>query len=87
VTGCQVGPVPADSMFMSGRAYPFALGGPLDSCRVSDFHVVFRPACDAVRELDQLRELIADPGAILVGTDLVVRTSTLGGRDPGGLKV
>jgi hypothetical protein len=58
---------------------------PLDPFRVSNFHVRFRPACDALRELEELRDLVADPCAILIGSALVVRTKTIAGIDPGGL--
>jgi hypothetical protein len=60
--------------------------GPLNSIRVPGFHSSFGPACDALREIRELIQLVDDPCALLVGAALVVRMPTVGGIDPGGVE-
>jgi hypothetical protein len=80
---CQLAAPPRDWVLMS--PLPHSLAGPLDPFRVRDFAPCCPPARDALQELDELRDLVDDPCAILVGSTLVVRTITLSGADPGGI--
>lgn len=58
----------------------------LDPNRADSFHELFPPIIVELAEIEHLRELVADPSALMIDGRLVVTTQTIGGADPGGFR-